>query len=59
MLSLLFLFIFNFRLVRMCSQHFGAVAANTVQSYDVDQLPLLLIVSRARSTNEVSTVIHG
>ena len=53
------IFLLFFRLVRMCTQHFGSVAANTVKTFNVDQLPLLLIITRNRSANEVANVIHG
>ncbi len=43
----------------MCTQHFGSVAANTVRNFKPDQLPLLLLISRSRSVNEVVNVIHG
>ena len=43
----------------MCTRHFGSVAANTVRNFKPDELPLLLIISRNRATNEVVNVIHG
>ena len=50
---------FGYRLLTMCTQHFGSVAANTVRNFKPDQLPLLLLISRTRSVNEVVNVIHG
>ena len=43
----------------MCTRHFGSVAANTVRNFRPDELPLLLIISRNRGSNEVMQVIHG
>ncbi len=43
----------------MCTQHFGSVATNTVRNFKPEQLPLLLLISRSRSINEVVDVIHG
>lgn len=47
------------RLLSNATKHFGSVAAMQIKNYIPNQLPLLLIISRARSTNEVSTVIQG
>lgn len=43
----------------MATRHFGMIASSQIKSYIPNKLPLLLIISRARSTNEVSTVIQG
>ena len=43
----------------MATRHFGVIASSQIKSYIPNKLPLLLIISRARSTNEVSTVIQG
>ena len=43
----------------MCTRHFGSTAANTVRTFRADELPLLLIISRNRGTNEVISVIRG
>ncbi|XP_052777903.1 FAS-associated factor 1-like [Mya arenaria] len=47
------------RLITMATRHFGSVAANQIRSYKPDNLPVLLIISRARATNEVVDVIRG
>ncbi|GAB1597456.1 FAS-associated factor 1-like [Argonauta hians] len=47
------------RLLSNATKHFGSVATMQIKNYIPNQLPLLLIISRARSTNEVSTVIQG
>jgi len=46
-------------LLTMCTQHFGSVAASTVRKFKADELPLLLIISRNRSINEVVNVIQA
>jgi ABC-type arginine/histidine transport system permease subunit len=43
----------------MATRHFGSVAANQIRSYKPDNLPVLLIISRSRATNEVVDVIRG
>ena len=43
----------------MASRHFGSVAANQIRSYKPDNLPVLLIISRSRATNEVVDAIRG
>ena len=43
----------------MCTHHFGSVAASTVRNFSPDQLPLLLVITRNRGTNEVFSVIRG
>lgn len=48
-----------FSLLRHCTIHFGSVAANTVKQFCPDKLPLLLVISRNRGTNEVMEVIDG
>ena len=47
------------RLMSMCTQHFGSQAAQTVRSFSPDDMPLLLVISRNRATNEVVQVIKG
>ena len=47
------------RLLSKCTQHFGSVAANTVREFSVDDMPLLLVISRNRGSNEVMQVIRG
>ena len=47
------------RLVSQCTRHFGSIAANSVQRLEVDELPMLLIISRNRSTDEVVQAIKG
>ena len=41
------------------ARHFDNLASRTLRNVDVDKLPLLLIVTRSRATNEVLTVIQG
>ena len=43
----------------MLTRHFGSVAATQVRGYKSDNLPVLLIISRSRATNEVVDVIRG
>ncbi|KAL4236818.1 pre-rRNA processing and 40S ribosomal subunit assembly [Mactra antiquata] len=47
------------RLITLATRHFGSVAANQIRSYKPDNLPVLLIISRSRSTNEVVDAIRG
>lgn len=47
------------RLLKMTTKHFGTIAFSQIKSYIPNKLPLVLIISRARSTNEVSSVIQG
>ena len=41
------------------ARHFDNLASRTLRNVDVEKLPLLLIVTRSRATNEVLTVIQG
>ncbi len=43
----------------MIAKHFDNLASRTLSSFDVDKLPLLLIVTRSRATNEVLAMIPG
>ncbi|XP_013397035.1 FAS-associated factor 1 [Lingula anatina] len=43
----------------MCTREFGSMAAQTVRDFKTDNLPLLLLITRTRSTNEVVNVIQG
>lgn len=43
----------------MVMQHFGSVASSSVRNLTLEQLPLLLIINRIRSSNEVFSFIHG
>lgn len=47
------------RLLTMVTQHFGPVAASTIRGFSLEQLPVLLIITKLRATTEVFTVIHG
>ncbi|CAL1547158.1 unnamed protein product [Lymnaea stagnalis] len=47
------------RFVQAATRHFGSVAATQMRSYSADQLPSLLLISRAKATNEVIDVIQG
>lgn len=50
---------FPYRLLTMCTRHFGSVVAQTIRTYKIDQFPLLLIVMGKRTSNEVLNVIQG
>ena len=41
------------------ARHFDSLASRTLRGMDPDKLPLLLIVTRNRATNEILTVIQG
>ncbi|KAG8230574.1 hypothetical protein J437_LFUL004487 [Ladona fulva] len=41
------------------SRSLGSMASITIQTIEVEQLPALIIVMRARSVTEIFTVIHG
>ena len=43
----------------MLTRHFGSVAAQQVRGYKTDNLPVILIISRSRASNEVVDVIRG
>merc|ERR1712168_240136 len=43
----------------MVTRHFGSVAASTIRNFKADELPVLIVISRQRGINEVSTVIQG
>ena len=43
----------------MIAKHFDNLASRTLSSFDVDKLPLLLIVTRSRATNEILAMIPG
>lgn len=43
----------------MFTNHFGSLAANQIRCFKTDNMPLLLIISRNRSTNEVVDVLAG
>lgn len=49
----------SFRLLTMCTRHFGSVVTQTIRTYKTDQFPLLLIVMGKRTSNEVLNVIQG
>ncbi|KAG1654500.1 FAS-associated factor 1 [Nymphon striatum] len=40
------------KLLSMVLQHFGSVASHTIQQLKTEQLPLLLVINRCRSSNE-------
>lgn len=52
-------FLLSFRLLTMCTRHFGSVVTQTIRTYKTDQFPLLLIVMGKRTSNEVLNVIQG
>lgn len=43
----------------MIARHFDNLASRTLSGFDVDKLPLLLVVTRSRATNEVLDMISG
>jgi len=43
----------------MATRHFGSIVAGQVRFTKPDQLPVLLVISRARATNEVVDMIPG
>lgn len=47
------------KLLTMVTRHFGSVAASTIRSFKADELPVLIVITRQRGINEVSTVIQG
>lgn len=54
-----FYFYTSFRLLNTISRHFDSLASRTLRNFDVEKLPLLLIVTRSRATNEVLAMIPG
>lgn len=47
------------RLITMATRHFGNVVAGQMRCLKSEQLPMLLVISRARATNEVIDMIPG
>ncbi|XP_061167287.1 FAS-associated factor 1-like [Saccostrea echinata] len=47
------------RLITMATRHFGNVVAGQIRCLKPEQLPMLLVISRARATNEVIDMIPG
>jgi len=47
------------KLLTMVTRHFGSVAASTIRNFKADQLPVLIVITRQRGINEVSSVIQG
>ncbi|RUS71771.1 hypothetical protein EGW08_020465, partial [Elysia chlorotica] len=47
------------RFIQTATRHFGSLAATQMRSYTQDQLPALLLISRAKATNEVIDAIQG
>ncbi|GFN79067.1 fas-associated factor 1-like [Plakobranchus ocellatus] len=47
------------RFIQTATRHFGSLAATQMRSYTQDQLPSLLLISRAKATNEVIDAIQG
>lgn len=47
------------KLLTFVTRHFGSVAASTIRNFKSDQLPVLIIITRQRGINEVSSVIQG
>ena len=43
----------------MIARHFDSLASRTLRNFDVDRLPLLLIVTRSRATNEILAMVPG
>ena len=51
--------IFEYRLITVATRHFGNVVAGQIRNYQPDNLPMLMIISRSRGTNEVLDIIQG
>lgn len=51
--------LFSYRLLNTIARHFDSLASRTLRNFEVDKLPLLLIVTRSRATNEVLAMIPG
>ncbi|KAK3091347.1 hypothetical protein FSP39_019169 [Pinctada imbricata] len=47
------------RLITMVTRHFGNVVAGQIRGHRPDQLPMMMIISRSRATNEVVDMISG
>ncbi|CAD5111735.1 DgyrCDS1017 [Dimorphilus gyrociliatus] len=47
------------KFIQDASQLFGSIAANKLKDFTPDQYPLLVIISRQRSTNDVVYIING
>ncbi|XP_074644046.1 FAS-associated factor 1-like [Tubulanus polymorphus] len=47
------------RFLQSCTQQFGSMATTTVRNFKAQQMPLILVITRTRATNEVFTVIQG
>ncbi|XP_071953083.1 FAS-associated factor 1-like [Antedon mediterranea] len=47
------------RLLNMCTEHFGSMAASTVRNIQDDQFPIILIVMKSRSNAEVFSISQG
>jgi len=47
------------RLLTIVTRHFGSVVASTIRNFKPDELPVLIVITRQRGVNEVSTVIQG
>ncbi|XP_033103546.1 FAS-associated factor 1-like [Anneissia japonica] len=47
------------RLLNMCTEHFGSMAASAVRNIQDDQFPIILIVMKTRSNAEVFSVSQG
>ncbi|XP_005105164.1 FAS-associated factor 1 [Aplysia californica] len=47
------------RFLQAATRHFGSLAASQMRNYTPDQLPCLLLISRAKATNEVIAAIQG
>lgn len=43
----------------MIARHFDSLASRTLRNFEVDRLPLLLIVTRSRATNEILAMVPG
>lgn len=54
-----FIFYVVCRLITMATRHFGNVVAGQMRCLKSEQLPMLLVISRARATNEVIDMIPG
>jgi len=47
------------RLLDMISRHFGSVAAATIRNFEMEKLPLVILIAKLRGNLEIFQVIHG
>lgn len=47
------------QLLSTIARHFDSLTSRTLRNFVVDKLPLLLIATRSRSSNEILTIVQG